>query len=484
MPTHRYADGYRAFRQADASRQIAYEVLHLVREEDAYANLVLPKVLKSFEQQAHLDQRDRAFAVELSYGTLRELGFLDWVIARNSSRPLDEIEGAIVDILRLGAYQLLRMRVPDHAAVSQTVDLARQYLSAGPAKFINAVLRSIIREGDIARQEALHALSENDRLAIEYSHPVWMVEEYSKALVANGCSPSEISALLEANNRAPYVSLVARPGLIDVDELAEQATTHLRTRIADGEVSPYALLIESGDPARIPAIRQRRAAVQDEGSQLAAILAAAVPVSDSDKNWLDLCAGPGGKAALLASLGASRGAHLVANEIHPHRARLVERTLELLDNTEVVCGDGARFGGGTSRWELESFDRVVIDAPCSGLGSMRRRPESRWRRHPEDLHELLRLQADLLDRGIFLTRSGGVIVYVTCSPVIAETHDQIARVLSDGSVELIDLTPVIASITPRPLDRPVHQGIAASTLQLWEHRNETDLMFIAALRKL
>ena len=147
MVTHRYSDGYRSFREADAPRQIAYEVLRLVREEDAYANLVLPKVLKEFEHREHIDQRDRAFAVELTYGSLREQGFLDWVIARNSSRPLAQIEGAIVDILRLGTYQLLRMRVPDHAAVSQTVDLARQYLSAGPAKFINAVLRSIIREG-------------------------------------------------------------------------------------------------------------------------------------------------------------------------------------------------------------------------------------------------------------------------------------------------------------------------------------------------
>ena len=221
MATHRYSDGYRSFREADPSRQVAFEVLTLVRNEDAYANLVLPKVLKSFEGQAHLDQRDRAFAVELTYGTLREQGFLDWVISRNSSRPLSEIEGGIVDILRLGVYQLLRMRVPDHAAVSQTVDLARQYLSAGPAKFINAVLRSVIREGEEARQEALNELPESERLAIEYSHPQWMVEAYSRALVANGCSSEEITELLAANNQAPYASLVARPSLIEVDELAD-----------------------------------------------------------------------------------------------------------------------------------------------------------------------------------------------------------------------------------------------------------------------
>ena len=484
MATHRYSDGYRSFREADAPRQIAYEVLRLVREDDAYANLVLPKVLKEFEHREHIDQRDRAFAVELTYGSLREQGFLDWVIARNSSRPLAQIEGAIVDILRLGTYQLLRMRVPDHAAVSQTVDLARQYLSAGPAKFINAILRSIIREGDDARREALDACDETERLAIEYSHPQWMVEEYTKALVANGCEALEIRELLAANNRAPYVSLVARPGLIDVDELADQCDEYLHTRIADGEVSPYAILLESGDPARIPAIRQRKAAVQDEGSQLAAIVAASVPVEGSDTHWLDLCAGPGGKAALFAAIGQSRGAYLIANEIHPHRARLVERTLEHLDNAEVVCADGTQFGGETSRWQLGTFDRVIIDAPCSGLGSMRRRPESRWRRQPEDLSQLVSIQERLLDRGIALTRSGGVIVYVTCSPVLAETHEQVSRVLSGGQVELINLVPVAAQITPRPLDLPPSKGIAASTLQLWEHRNETDLMFIAALRKL
>ena len=484
MATHRYSDGYRSFREADPARQVAFEVLTLVRNEDAYANLVLPKVLKSFEGHTHLDQRDRAFAVELTYGTLREQGFLDWVISRNSSRPLSDIEGGIIDILRLGVYQLLRMRVPDHAAVSQTVDLARQYLSAGPAKFINAVLRSVIREGEETRQEALNELPDSQRLAIEYSHPQWMVEEYSRALVANGCSSEEIAELLAANNQAPYVSLVARPSLIEVDELADQCLDYLQTRIADGEVSPYAVLLESGDPARIPAIRQRRAAVQDEGSQLAGILAAQVPVVGKDQNWLDLCAGPGGKAALVASLGVERGAQLIANEVHSHRARLVEKTLEHLDNTEVVCSDGTRFGGEGTRWALESFDRVIIDAPCSGLGSMRRRPESRWRRDQNDVSQLVSLQAELLDRGIELTRPGGVTVYITCSPVVQETLDQISRVLSAGRVELVDLHPVASQITPRPLNLPQAEGIAARTIQLWEHRNETDLMFIAALRKL
>ena len=150
----------------------------------------------------------------------------------------------------------------------------------------------------------------------------------------------------------------------------------------------------------------------------------------------------------------------------------------------MVCSDGTRFGGEGTRWALESFDRVIIDAPCSGLGSMRRRPESRWRRNQDDVSQLVSLQAELLDRGIELTRPGGVTVYITCSPVVQETLDQISRVLSAGRVELVDLRPVASQITPRPLNLPQAEGIAARTIQLWEHRNETDLMFIAALRKL
>ena len=273
-----------------------------------------------------------------------------------------------------------------------------------------------------------------------------------------------------------------------VDELADEAEDILDTRVALGAVSPYAVLLESGDPARLPSIRDGRAGAQDEGSQLAALIAASAPLEGgSDKRWLDLCAGPGGKAALLAGLASSVGARVTANEVHPHRARLVERTTRQFDSIEVVSGDGRSFGGGRSAWPLASFDRVVVDAPCSGMGSMRRRPESRWNRTPADVEELTVLQRELLDRALALTRPGGVLTYITCSPHATETRDQVARLLDGGKVELLDTVALAHECAPEALDVPASAGIIKGydgrTLQLWDHRFGTDLMFVACLRR-
>ena len=207
----------------------------------------------------------------------------------------------------------------------------------------------------------------------------------------------------------------------------------------------------------------------------------------TDERWLDLCAGPGGKAALLSGLAADVGARVTANEVYPHRARLVERTTRQFDSIEVVSGDGRTFGGGRSAWPLASFDRVIVDAPCSGMGSMRRRPESRWNRTPADVEELTVLQRELLDRALALTRPGGVLTYITCSPHAAETRDQVARLLESGEVELLDTVALANECAPEALDVPASAGIIKGydgrTLQLWDHRFGTDLMFVACLRR-
>lgn len=173
--------------------------------------------------------------------------------------------------------------------------------------------------------------------------------------------------------------------------------------------------------------------------------------------------------------------------MHPHRARLVERTTRQFDSIEVVSGDGRTFGGGRSAWPLASFDRVIVDAPCSGMGSMRRRPESRWNRTPADVEELTVLQRELLDRAVALTRPGGVLTYITCSPHAAETREQVARLLECGEVELLDTVALANECAPEPLDVPTTAGVIAGhkgrTLQLWDHRFGTDLMFVACLRK-
>lgn len=489
MSERRYADGYRKLRKADEPRRIAYDVLHEVATQGAFANIILPKALRQARRDGHFSDRDAAFTSELVHGTLRAIGRLDWVISRHIDRPLADLDPRALVILRMGAHQLLDMRVPDHAAVSATVDVAREHLTDGPVRFVNAVLRSITREDPSEREAAMDAITDEDEaLGVRYSHPAWMVAAFRDALRAHGYPEDELLDVLEADNEVPTVTLVARPSLMSVNELADEAEDVLDTRVALGAVSPYAVLLESGDPARLPSIRDGRSGAQDEGSQLAALIAASAPLEGgSDERWLDLCAGPGGKAALLAGLAADAGARVTANEVHPHRARLVERTTRQFDSIEVVSGDGRTFGGGQSAWPLGSFDRVVVDAPCSGMGSMRRRPESRWNRTPGDLEELTVLQRELLDRAVALTRPGGVLTYITCSPHAAETREQVERLLKTGEVELLDTVSLANECAPEALNMPAAAGVIAGykgrTLQLWDHRFGTDLMFVACLRK-
>lgn len=476
-----YRDGYRKLQPVDASRRVAFDVIRQVNGDGAYANIALAKALRNARREHRgFDGRDAAFTTELVSGTLRQQGRLDFFLARHLSRPIEQIDPPVLDVMRLGAHQLLDMRVPDHAAVAQTVDLAREVLTAGPVGMVNAVLRALTRETEQERDQAVAAIEDDTaRLAVEHSHPEWIVTAFADALAANGCDRDELPELLAADNERPYVSLIARPGLLTRDELADEAEDILRTRVAFGEVSPYSVILESGDPSRLPSIRNMHAGAQDEGSQLAALVAASAPIDDGpDARWLDLCAGPGGKAALLAALGAESGARLTANEVHSHRARLVARALEPFDNTEVVSGDGREFGGPGTEWPLASFDRVVVDAPCTGLGSLRRRPESRWRRSIDDLKDLVELQQGLLDRALQLTRPGGVLTYITCSPHVAETHQQVARLLGNGGVELLDARAIARAESPSSIENP-GEGL----LQLWEHRNGTDLMFVATLRR-
>ena len=446
MSEKRYADGYRKLRLADEPRRVAYEVLRSVTVDGAFANIILPKALRQARLHGHFSDRDAAFASELVHGTLRAMGWLDWVIARHVDRSLSQLDPRVL-------------------------------------------LRSITREGPGERETALEAIEDEDEaLGVRYSHPSWMVRAFREGLVAHGYPAGELIDVLEADNEVPTVTLVARPSLMTVDELADEAEDILDTRVALGTVSPYAVLLESGDPARLPSIRDGRCGAQDEGSQLAALIAASAPLDGGrDERWLDLCAGPGGKAAMLAGLAAKVGARVTANEVHPHRARLVERTTRLFDSIEVVSGDGRSFGGGQSAWPLASFDRVIVDAPCSGMGSMRRRPESRWNRTPADVAELAQLQRELIDRAVALTRPGGVLTYITCSPHAAETREQVERLTERGEVELLDTVALANDCCPAPLDVPASAGVIAGsqgrTLQLWDHRFGTDLMFVACLRK-
>ena len=445
---------------ADPARRAAFEVLKAVRVQDAYANLVLPAVVAHYA----LGPRDAAFATELSAGALRRRGTYDAVIAACVDRPLGRVDDKVLDALRLGVHQLLAMRVPPHAAISTTVDLVRQVSNQGAAGFANAVLRRVDeRDLDGWVTQLLDAETDPDRRAeIAHSHPAWIVGELRRALAAIG-AVDELDDLLAADNEPPRVTLVARPGRSEVSELPGTPTT----------LSPYGVVLDGGTPSAVPAVAEGRAGVQDEGSQLVALALAAAEVPDDTGQWLDLCAGPGGKAALLTALAERRGGSLTALELQPHRARLVARTLEgTAASRRVVTADGVR-----PPLRPASFDRVLVDAPCTGLGALRRRPEARWRRRPDDLVTLVLRQRALLTAALDLLRPGGVVVYATCSPVVAET----SRVVGSVAEAREDVVLEDAAALLPQLDNAT--GPLPGTLQLWPHRHGTDAMFIAVLRR-
>ena len=471
-------------RRTDPARTAAYDVLRQVDGSDAYANLVLPPLLR----ERRISGRDAAFATELAYGTLRLQGRYDAILARCVTRPLDQVEPEVLDVLRLGAHQVLGMRVPAHAAVSETVALARDRVGAGPAQMVNAVLRAVGRtplDGWLARltDEAPDAVS---ALAVTGSHPVWIVRALREALAGHGRGPDEVGDLLDADNTAPRVTLVTRPGLADPDVLRREASD-ADVRLEPGRLAPTALVLAGGsDPAGLPAVADARAGVQDEGSQLVTLALADAPLEGDDARWLDLCAGPGGKAALLAALAASRGATLVANEVQPHRARLVERALRAVPPgvvEQVRTGDGRELGAE----EPGAYDRVLVDAPCTGLGALRRRPESRWRRTPSDLGELTVLQRELLASALEAVRVGGVVAYVTCSPHLAETRlvvDDVLRRRDD--VERLDARGALRAVTVSGADLDLGApdgGAGGLDAQLWPHVHGTDAMHLTLLRR-
>ncbi|MBM9509728.1 rRNA cytosine-C5-methyltransferase [Streptomyces sp. KK5PA1] len=457
-------------------RILAFEALRAVAERDAYANLVLPGLLRAAEEEAvrkgeRFDRRDAALATELVYGTLRRQGTYDAVIAACVDRPLREVDPPVLDVLSLGAHQLLGTRIPSHAAVSATVELARVVLGDGRARFVNAVLRKV------AARDLTEWLGEvappwdedpEDHLAVVHSHPRWVVSALWDAL---GGDRAGIEDLLAADNERPEVTLVARPGRATPAEIEESLPAGA---VLPGRWSPYALrLAEGGDPAAVDAVREGRAGVQDEGSQLVALALAAAPLDGPDRRWLDGCAGPGGKAALLAALAAGRGAELVAAEKQPHRARLVARALSGNPGPhQVVVADGTR-----PAWAPGSFDRVLVDVPCSGLGALRRRPEARWRRRPEDLAAFAPLQRALLTEALNAVRVGGVVAYATCSPHLAETRAVVEDVLDSPNA------PAATPIDARPLLPALPHLGSGPDIQLWPHLHSTDAMYLALLRR-
>ena len=439
----------------DPARRAAFDVLRAVSERDAYANLALPPLLR----ERGITGRDAAFATELTYGTCRTRGLLDAVIENAAGRPPDRIDPVLLDLLRLGTYQLLRTRVDDHAAVSTTVEQAGIEFDSARAGFVNGVLRTIARRDEQSWVEELAPPAGTDPVghtAFVHAHPRWIGQAFADALGANA---GQLNALLASDDERPLVHLAARPGVLTAEQLAAQVNGTV------GRYSPYAVYLAGGDPGQLEPIRHGAALVQDEGSQLVALALTRAELDGPDAGrWLDMCAGPGGKTAMLAALAA--GARVTAIEPTPRRAEMVEQNTPGLP-VDVLRVDGRDPG------LAPGFDRVLVDVPCTGLGALRRRPEARWRRQPGDVAALTKLQRELLASAIRLTRPGGVVLYATCSPHLAETVGVVADALRRHPVTALDT---------RALFDPVDDLGDGPYVQLWPHRHGTDAMFAAALK--
>jgi 16S rRNA (cytosine967-C5)-methyltransferase len=417
-------------------RDLALVALERV-DGGAYANLALPALLR----RSTLNPSERAATTDLVYGSLRMRAALDFALAPLSRQPLERLEPLVLRGLRLGAYELLFGGTAAHAAVAETVGAVARAGHRGQAGYVNAVLRRLAAAPptwpDPRRDPVGWATTRG-------SHPAWIVSE---ALARLG--PEELVALVEADNVRPEVSLRATGDRTTRDELLAELT-EAGAPVRPSPLSPDCVVLERGDPGRLAAVRDGRAVVQDAAS---ALVAPAVGAAPGDL-VADLAAGPGGKAGHLAALGA----RVLAAELVPGRARLVAQTAErlgLAGRLHTVVADGRRpplRPGGA--------DAALVDAPCTNLGSLRRRPEARWRHGPDDLARLVELQLELLEAAVTAVRPGGTVLYSVCTWTRAETHEVVARLL-EGRADLR----------------------LEEARQLWPHRDGADGMFLARLFK-
>lgn len=421
------------------ARSVAIDAL--VRVEDgAFAHVLLPSKLRG----SGLDARDRAFVTHLVYGTVRLQRRLDDLLVPRCHQPFDRLEPRVRAALRIGAFQLLDGVAP-HAAVAATVEAAPPRARG----LVNAVLRSVASAGP--------EYPEPDALGARYSYPDWIVSELERSLTAD-----EVAAVLAAGNEPAAVTLRPNTRVTTAEEL-ERELVAAGLGVERGRLLPDALVVRGlGDPAALPAVAEGRATPQDQGSQ--AVLAVLDPRPGA--RVLDVAAAPGGKATGAAE--RAEGGSVVAVDVHPGRLGLVARAARRLGLAEVavVAADGRRLPVRPG-----AFDRVLVDAPCTGLGVLRRRAEARWRARPDAVVRLAALQQELLAAAARSVAPGGRLVYSVCTLTRAETSGVAAWAFAnlDGF-----------SAEPPPGDpwRPLGAGAV-----LWPHVAGTDGMFVLSLRR-
>ncbi len=402
------------------ARTIAFDVLLRVAKQDAYADDVLRA-----ELDTTLKTEDAGLATELVLGVLRWQRLLDFIIDRNLKKPASMADVEVRIALRLGVYQLLFLdRVPARAAVHESVELVKRARKRSAATLVNAILRKTAKESSPGNSPAEAVarlfpadLPFADRIGIQYSHPTWMVERWLRIY-----GEERTRNLVEANNRVPALS-----GCVLDPQRREEAMASFERagcRIQPGRLLRDALVFEGGNPTASEAVRSGWVAIQDEASQAVACLVAA----DPGNSVLDLCAAPGGKTLLLARAVGAQG-HVVAADLHEHRARAMRERFERagVRNVETLALDGAL----PLPFE-RAFERILVDVPCSGTGTLARHPEIRWKLRAEDLRDLHDRQARLLQNALPHLAPGGRLVYSTCSLEPEENEFVVREVLGDA----------------------------------------------------
>jgi len=444
---------------ATPARRIAAEVLMRVAQDGAFANLALDAALR---QAGALEPREVALATELTYGSLRWQLQLDRALAAHSDRALDDLDDPVRVALRLGAFELLHhQKVPAHAVVNEAVEVAKELKAGRAAGFVNAVLRKL-SETRAPPPPPSREVDPVGHVAALTAHPRWMVERWSRWL-----GPPEAEKLAEANQEQAAAAVrVARRRA--TPQQAQEALQKSGIDSRPGKYSPDALILASGAPPAldIEGHAQGLFQAQDEAAQLISLFAA----PERSARILDACAAPGGKACHLAEI-ADQGS-VLAVDLHARKASAIAETARRLglDNVEARAADVTV---PIPDVPLESFDLVLLDAPCSGLGTLRRHPEVKLRRTPEDVDRLAQLQTRLLASVQRYVRPGGLLVYALCTLTPEECDEQVQRFLAAFPQFRIERPP--AGFPADCLDRDF--------LRTLPHRTGTDGFFAARLRR-
>lgn len=446
------------------ARSTALDVLLKVEQAQAFSNLQLNQALRS----GKLERQEAALATELVYGTLQRLNTIDHHLSRFVTRGLDKLQPWVRNLLRLSFYQLYYLdRIPPHAAVNEAVNIAKRRGHKGISGMVNGVLRNVLRNLDsLSIPSTWPAVK---RIALTASHPEWLVERWIEQF-----GEDETEAMCEENNRPPLLS--ARVNRLQTDRetlLAELRQSQIEAEPSLLSADGIVLRGRSGNLAMTSWHEEGKLTIQDESSMLVAAVLAAAP----GMRVLDCCAAPGGKTTHIAEMMQDIG-EVWANDIHEHKQQLIDSQAKRLGLTcvKTIVGDAGRLA---ERFPVEHFDRILLDAPCSGLGVIRRKPDIKWRKNAEELSELPALQARLLEEAAKLLRPGGTLVYSTCTIEPAENEQIISRFLAAHPEFTVDRS--LSELVPQVLAPNIDRELGA--IRILPHHFGSDGFFIARLQK-